>query len=61
VNPTSFQPERRGILKSKNNSTVNVIFIAKTSDRNFSQNIRSDVETLEVAALHCIVYTWEQR
>jgi len=36
----------------KNNSSVNIRFVAKTSDiRNFSQNIRSDVKTSEVATL----------
>jgi len=36
----------------KSNSLVNIRFVAKTSDiRNFSQNIRSDVKTSEVATL----------
>jgi len=36
----------------ENNSSVNIRFVAKTSDiRNFSQNIRSDVNTSEVATL----------
>ena len=42
MNPTYFHPERyRKYVK--NNSSVNISFVAKTSDiRNFSQNIRSD-------------------
>jgi len=37
---------------NKNNSPVNIRFVAKTSDiRNFSENIRSDVKTSEVATL----------
>ena len=44
MNPTSFQPERRGNVENKSNSSVNFRFLTKTSDiRNFSQNIRSDV------------------
>jgi len=36
----------------KNNSSLNIRFVAKTSDiRIFSQNIRSDVKTSEVATL----------
>jgi len=36
----------------KNNSSVNIRFVAKTSDiGNISQNIRSDVKTSEVATL----------
>jgi len=35
-----------------NNSPLNIRFVARTSDiRNFSQNIRSDVKTTEVATL----------
>jgi len=37
---------------NKNNIPVNIRFVAKTSDIiNFSENIRSDVKTLEVATL----------
>jgi len=45
---------------NKNNSPVNVRFVAKTSDiRNFSENIRSDVKTSEVATVvKLIVYTF---
>jgi len=50
--PTSFQPERKGNVKSRNNSSVDIRFLTKTADiRNFSQNIRSDVKTSEVATL----------
>jgi len=39
-------------LRKKNNSSVNIRFVDKTSDiRNFSQNIKSDVKTPEVATL----------
>jgi len=39
-----------------NNSPLNIRFVAKTSDiRNFSQNIRSDVKTSEVATLDLTV------
>jgi len=42
----------RGNVVNKNNSSVNIRFVAKTSDiRNFSENIRSDVKTSEVATL----------
>jgi len=37
----------------KNKSSFNIRFVTKTSDiRNFSQNIRSDVKTSEVATLN---------
>jgi len=36
---------------NKNNSAVNIRFVAKTDIRNFSENIRSDVKTSEVATL----------
>jgi len=49
---TSIYPKGRGNVESKNNSPANIRFVAKTSDiRNFSQNIRSDVKTPEVATL----------
>jgi len=39
-------------VENKNNSPVNIRFVSKTSDiRNLSENIRSDVETSEVATL----------
>jgi len=39
-------------VESKSNSPVNIRFFAKTSDiRFFSENIRSDVKTSEVATL----------
>jgi len=42
-------------VKNKNNSPVNIRFVAKTSDiRNFSQNIRSYVKTSQVATLSAI-------
>jgi len=45
MNLTHFHPKRIENLK-KSNILVNIRFVAKTSDiRNFSQNIRSDVET----------------
>jgi len=50
---THFCPKRREIVGNKNNSPVNIRFVAKTSDiRNVSENIRSDVKTSEVATLH---------
>ena len=52
MNLTYFQPRKRRIVE-KNNSPLNIRFVAKTSDiRNFSQNIRSDVKTSEVQ--HCV-------
>ena len=51
MNLTHFHPKRIENVK-KSNILVNIRFVAKTSDiRNFSQNIRSDVETSEVATL----------
>ena len=51
MNLTHFYPKRIENLK-KSSFLVNVRFVAKTSNiRNFSQNIRSDVETSEVATL----------
>jgi len=51
MNLIHFHPIRIENLK-KSNILVNIRFVAKTSDiRNFSQNIRSDVETSEVATL----------
>jgi len=53
VNLTQFHPKRIENLK-KSNILVNIRFVAKASDiRNNSQNIRSDVETSEVATLMC--------
>jgi len=41
-----------GNVKNKSNSPVNIRFVAKTWEiRNFSQNIKSDVKTSEVATL----------
>jgi len=52
MNLTYFYPKIRGNVENKNNSPVNVRFVPQTSDiRNFSENIRSDVETWEVATL----------
>jgi len=52
----------RGNVVNKNDSPVNIRFIAKTSDmRNFSDNIRSDVKTSEVATLCTTSLTGEQR
>ena len=52
------KPKRTGIVVNKNNSPVNIRFVAKTSDiRNFSENIRSDVKTSEVATLMTTVTT----
>jgi len=43
VNLTYFRSEMRGNVE-KNNSTVNIRFVAKTSDiTNLSENITSDV------------------
>jgi len=39
-------------LENKNNSLVNIRFVAETSDiRNLSENYRSDVKTSEAATL----------
>jgi len=55
MNLTYFQPRERRIVEN-NNSPLNIRFVAKTSDiRNFSQNIRSDVKTSEVATLDLTV------
>jgi len=52
MNLTYFYPQIKGHVVNKNNSPVNIRFVAKTSDiRNISENIRSDVETSEVATL----------
>jgi len=46
MNLTYFYPQIKGHVVNKNNSPVNIRFVAKTSDiRNISENIRSDVET----------------
>ena len=60
ANLICFHPTRIGNVGNKNNSLVNVRFVAKTSDiRNFSENIRSDVKTSEVATVvKLIVYTF---
>jgi len=51
MNLTHFHPKRIENLK-KSNILVNIRFVPTTSDiRKFSQNIRSDVETSEVATL----------
>jgi len=51
MNLTYFQSRKRRNVEN-NNSPLNIRFVAKTSDiRNFSQNIRSDVEISEVATL----------
>jgi len=48
-------------LGKKNNSSVNIRFVAKTSDiRNFSENIRSDVKTSEVATLLTTLWNGQQ-
>jgi len=53
MNLTHFHPKRIDNLKKSNTLfLVNIRFVAKTSDtRNFSQNIRSEVEAPEVATL----------
>jgi len=52
MNLTYFQPRKRRNVENNNNCLLNIRFVAKTSDmRNFSQNIRSDVKTSEVATL----------
>jgi len=49
---THFHPKIIENLKKKQTLSQHQGFVAKTSDiRNFSQNIRSDVETSEVATL----------
>jgi len=51
MNLTHFHPKSIENL-GKNNSSVNIRFVVKTSDiRNFSQNIRADVKTSKVATL----------
>jgi len=60
MNLTYFQPRKRRIVEN-NNSPLNIRFVAKTSDiRNFSQNIRSDVETSEVTTLPTTTVTWSE-
>jgi len=45
MNLTYFYPQIRGNVVNKNNSPVNIRFVAKTSDiSNFFENIRSDVK-----------------
>jgi len=47
-----FSRKRTGNVKNKSNSPLNIRLVAKTSGiRSFSQNIRSDVKTSEVATL----------
>ena len=50
---TYFQPrKRRNVENNHSNCPLNIRFVTKTSAiRNFSQNIRSDVKTSEVATL----------
>jgi len=57
MNLTHFHPKRIENLKKSNILVnMNIRFVAKTSDiRYFSQNIRSDNETSEVATLDVIV------
>jgi len=46
-------------VNNKNNSPVNIRFVAKTLDiRNVSEKIRSDVKTSEVATLTLAVIVW---
>jgi len=57
MNLTYFTLQIRENVANKNNSAVNIRFVARTSDiRNFSETIRSAVETSEVATLACTVY-----
>jgi len=62
---TYFYPQFRENVVNKSNSAVNIRFFAKTSDiRNFSENIRSDVKTSEVATLmadHSLAQEMPQR
>jgi len=52
MNLTHFHPKSIKNVGNKNNILVNIRFLVKTSDiRNFSQNIRSDIKTSEVATL----------
>jgi len=52
MNLTYFQPRKTRNEENNNNSPLYITFVAKTSDiRNFSQNIRSHVETSKVATL----------
>jgi len=46
------------IITTTYNSPLNIRFVAKTSDRNFSQNIRSDVKTSEVATQGWMLWWW---
>ena len=58
MNVTHFQPRKRRNVENNNNSQLNIRFVAKTSDiRIFSQNIRSDVKTSEVATLSACLST----
>ena len=49
---TYLHSKRKGNVKNKSNSPVNIRFVAKTSDiMNVSENIRSDVKSSEAATL----------
>jgi len=55
---TYFYPKMRGNVVNKTNSPVNIRFVPKTSDiRKFSENMRSNVKTLEVTTLACALWT----
>jgi len=57
MNLTYFHPQKRGNVENIYNNPVNIRFVAKTSDiGNFSENIRSDVKTSEVATLTLIPF-----
>jgi len=50
----------KGNVENKNNSPVDIRFVAKTSDtKNLSENIGSDVQTSEVATLTSTVQIQE--
>jgi len=54
MKPAHFHPKHPKSITNlrKNNSSVDIRFVAKTSDiGNFSQNTTSDVKTSEVATL----------
>jgi len=59
MNLTYFQPRKRRNEENKNNSSLNIRLVVKTSEnyleisdsRKLSRNIRSDIKTSEVATL----------
>jgi len=64
LNQISFRLTSVRNVEKKNNSPVNIRFLAEISDiRHFSQNIRSDVKTSEMATMvpgqvMCNMFVW---